>query len=286
MTGFGTTQFQVKGISSQVTVRTVNGRYLEVRTHLPRELQNLEIELKNLAKKYFQRGTVDVSLQFANSEALSDYKVDLDRDLARQWVQEAKKLKSSLKLEGDLDLSSLIGLPGVIKTHKSSRIEGAEKSFLKGALKAFKSCEDFRLKEGQALQKNIQQLLSQLESVVKKIGGEQKKLEQEVSKKLKTDMVGEVTVEGRAVLEARASEGLDRMNIEEELTRLSEHIKAVVKLIAEKGPCGKKMDFYAQEFLRETNTIGSKSGCAQITSLVVEGKSLIESFREQVQNIE
>lgn len=286
MTGFGTSQFQVKGISSQVTVRTVNGRYLEVRTHLPRELQGLELELKAMAKKCFLRGTVDVSLQFSNSENLNDYKIDMDHRLAREWIKKSKKLKTDLKLSGELDLKTLIGLPGVLRHHKESRLEGTEKSFLTGAAKAFKQCDDFRKKEGASLKKTILSLLSHLEACCSKISAEQKKIEKSIAKALKKDIESEVTLEGRNILEARATESLERMNIEEELARLSQHIRAVKKLVSVSGPCGKKLDFFAQEFLREINTVGSKSASSDITGWVVEGKSLIESFREQVQNIE
>ncbi|NCN42066.1 YicC family protein [bacterium] len=286
MTGFGTSEFQVKGISSQVTVRTVNGRYLEVRTHLPKELFSIEFDLKALAKKYFTRGTVDISVQFSNSESLSEVIVDYDSNLAKTWVKKMRDLKSSLKIDGEIDLSTLLNLPGVVKTYKNSRIDGQEKSFLSGAEKAFKNCEDLRKKEGLALKKLLLNHLSQLEKLCGQISKEQLKVEKVLSLKLKKEVEREVTVEGRALLEVRASESLEKMNIEEELSRLVQHIKAVRKLMASSGPCGRKMDFFSQEFLREMNTVGSKSGSTEITGLVVEGKSTIESFREQVQNIE
>lgn len=286
MTGFGTTQFQVKGVSTQVTVRTVNGRYLEVRTHLPRELQNLEVELKALAKKHFNRGTVDISVQFSGGESLNEYHVELDHSVAKDWMTQVKKLKSSMKLSGEFGLEALVQLPGVIKTTKSSRIEAGSKSLLQGSERAFKQCDVFRKKEGTALKKALLKLLSDLDGFCQKIGKKQRSMESEVSQKLKADMKHEMTVEGRNVLEAKASDVLERMNIEEELSRLSQHIKAVKKLMSELGSIGKKLDFFAQEFLREMNTIGSKSGSSETTQFVVEGKSLIESFREQVQNIE
>ncbi len=286
MTGFGTVQFQVKGIPAQATVRTVNGRYLEIRTHLPRELQNLEFELKSLAKKTFERGTVDISISFSNLESLIQYKVDFDKSVAKEWSKKANLLKKELKMSGELDLKTLLSLPGVVRTHKESKIEGADKQFLKGAAQAFKKCLDFRKKEGSSLKKVISNLLSELESCCLKIAGQQSKIEKNISQSLKRDIENEATLEGRSILESRASESLERMNIEEELSRLREHIKAVKKLTLGSGPTGKKMDFYAQEFLREMNTIGSKSASPEITAMVVQGKSFIESFREQVQNIE
>jgi|FLYM01.1.fsa_nt_gi uncharacterized protein (TIGR00255 family) len=286
MTGFGSAQFQVKGVSSNVTVRTVNGRYLEVRTHLPRELQNIEMEIKSLIKKHFARGTVDVSVQVSSTENLHDYSVELDQNVAKEWLHQAQKLKKSLKISGEVDLNSLISLPGVLVSHKKSRLEGADKIFLKGILGAIKQCEKMRLSEGSSLKKILLTQLSSLDEVCLKIGKAQKKIEEDLSQSLKKDIEQELTVEGRNVLESRASDSLERMNIEEELARLSEHIKAVKKLIGLSGATGKKMDFYAQEFLREMNTVGSKSATSLITGLVVEGKSLIESFREQVQNIE
>lgn len=286
MTGFGTSQFQVKGLSSQVTVRSVNGRYLEIRTHLPKELQNLEFELKAQAKKYFQRGTVDISFQFSPSDELNQHRVDLDIELAKEWLLKAKRLKSSLKIVGDLEINSLVNLPGVLRHHKVSKLKGNEAGFLKGALKAFKLCEAFRKKEGVSLKKVILATLSDLESCCQNIRGEQKKVENAISQALRADIENEVTLEGRSVLEAKACEALERMNVEEELVRLAEHIKAVKKLAGTSDPVGKKMDFYAQELLREMNTVGSKSASSHITGLVVQGKSWIENFREQVQNIE
>ncbi|HAG91809.1 MAG TPA: YicC family protein [Bdellovibrionales bacterium] len=286
MTGFGSSNFQVQGISSQVTVRTVNGRYLEVRTHLPKELQILEPDLKSLAKKSFLRGTVDISLQFSSSENLSKINVGYDEVVAKAWVKQVKEMKSKLKLDGDLDVKTLLALPGVTVTAKTSKLTGQEKAFLSGATKAFDQCVSHRKKEGLALKKLILGHLSQLEKLCKKISQEQKKLEKKLSKELKDVVQHEVTAEGRALLEVKTSDTLEKINVEEELSRLGEHIKSVKALCQVGGPSGRKMDFFAQEFLREMNTVGSKSGSSQITSLVVEGKSAIESFREQVQNIE
>jgi uncharacterized protein (TIGR00255 family) len=159
---------------------------------------------------------------------------------------------------------------------------------LKSKLKeAAKSCHDFRSREGQMLKKELLSLSEQLLNCVKRLGEFREVAQVQAQTRLQARIVA-LGSEGLdpARLAVESALLTDKMDVQEELVRLEEHIQSCRKLIKEGGAQGKKLDFFCQELLREVNTIGSKSAMAPLTQTVVEAKSIIERFREQVQNVE
>lgn len=286
MTGFGAAHSTELGIS--LSIRAVNGRYLEPRFHLSKEWMPLEAELKKLLGQKLNRGTVDIYIQTKKS-SLTGSQVIVDRKLAKQYIQAGEALRKLSRTElQPLSLQGILSLPGVLEIPDVGMVNAKQKA---GLLKLFRQALAHlfqeRQREGKVIAEEMLGHLKALEKIQAKMASFRQKANAELESKLRARL----QARGAAELDpARVAQELifylDRNDIQEELSRLAEHIQEVKKLLKTRGSVGKKLDFFSQELLREVNTIGSKSNLVDLTQLVVEAKTRIESFREQVQNIE
>jgi uncharacterized protein (TIGR00255 family) len=279
-------------VELEIAIRAVNGRYLELRFHFPREYAQLESEFKSIIGKTFSRGTLDIYVNRLKSNA-SSAEVSVNTELGRQWLAAYRKLAKDLKISTDVSLDMIARVPDILRVEEHMEVSDSEKALAKKLMaEAVLSCDQERSREGLALQSELLRLCKSLES----IGDEVETLKAEASSELENryrerlrESLHKFGAEG-AVDESRLAQEIvmqiDRADVSEEISRLKEHLKAYRDLLKSREPQGKKLDFYAQELLREVNTIGSKSHIAKLTSRVVEAKTLVEKIREQVQNAE
>lgn len=271
----------------EVAIRSVNGRYLETRLHIPREYGGLESDLKAVLSKVFSRGTLDIYVNRGRSVSTTDLTVNTE--LAMKWLDGYRALGQALKLEAQPSLELLTRIPDVLKIEEHSETSDAEKALLKSLVeKAAELCDRERIREGAALAAELDQLCLRLEALTSEMLTLREEANAELEKRLR-DRLQKLGFTGVLDDHRMAQEVMmqvDRSDISEELTRLREHVKAYRALLLSHGSEGKKLDFYAQELLREVNTIGSKSQVARLTALVVEAKTIVEKIREQVQNVE
>lgn len=289
MTGFGGARVQAAHIVYEVNIKTVNGRFLETRFHLPRELVSLEGDFKKSLGERFRRGTVDVFVSRRVQEAGNSGRLQVDEKLAAEYLKAYQKLSKKLKISFHPSVEMLVRQGDIIKVQDwTDTLHLEKKTILKAFHEAVLACEKERSREGLALNKEMAKLLSQLEkqvSVINHLREEANRLLQEkYEQKIQARMKGTDFDQQRLMQEVIIQ--LDKTDINEELMRLEEHIRNYRHLLQSMTAEGKKMDFYTQELLREVNTIGSKSQVAKITQAVVEAKTIIERLREQVQNIE
>ena len=289
MTGFGQGKAHTQLCQVEVSVRAVNGRFFEPRFHLPREYLIFESELKKILQEYFERGTIDIFVSRKLKSAEGGVEVVVNQHLARQYFSAYKKLAQDLKIRGQYHIESLARLPDVIKVEESSNLEGSEKKILIQAMKkACLSADQERKREGKSLRLDLEKSLEGLESEVVSIQGLREEANQNLLSRFEQKIKSRLS--GYELDSARISQEvviqIEKSDINEELSRLKEHIKNYRQLLSVTYPVGKKLDFYTQELLREVNTIGSKSAISKLTQTVVQAKTLIERIREQVQNIE
>jgi uncharacterized protein (TIGR00255 family) len=306
MTGFGrssnrtTSASKQKGRSSlsrelDISIKSVNGRYCDLRFHLPREYAGLESEFKKLLGEVFKRGTFDIYIN--RTSVTSAPAIRLNHALAKSWNDSYLELARTLKIKAVPSLELLSRIPEIFQLDTESDISSEERvAVTKLLLEAAENCDRERTREGKALAlelssmcARLQELVLEAESIKAEAATE---LEQRLSSRL-NERLQEFSKKPGAELildEQRVAQEvvmyLDRADISEELTRLREHLNAYEKLLKSRETQGKKLDFYAQELLREINTIGSKSHIARLTALVVEAKTVVERIREQVQNVE
>ena len=274
-----------------MALRAVNGRYLEVRFHLPREYAGLEAEFKTTLSKTFSRGTLDV---YVNRRAVAERaEVSVNAPLAKEWLQAYARLGKELGIASSASLEMISRVPDVIQVTENSEIDDAEKVLARELLaQASAACDGERVREGKALQTELEQLCARLESISQQIETLKSEANLELEKRYRDRLKEALArsgvggeIDGQRLAQEVVMQ-LDRADVSEEIQRLKEHIKAYRELLKSSEPQGKKLDFYAQELLREVNTIGSKSHIAKLTSLVVDAKTLVERIREQVQNAE
>ncbi len=293
MTGFGVFRSQKNDITIEVSFRAVNGRYLETRFHLPRVFFPFESELKKTLSATVLRGTVDIYVSRKLKAQAAVGKITVNSNLAQEYMKALKKLSLDLNLKESIRLDQISKHPDVIIVEEEDALHPQETSLLKKTFEAaLKKFEVERSREGLALKKDLQKNLKDLQKHVQKVSklrDEANKIlierfESKVKSRLPKEVAGHVMDPQRISQEIVIQ--LEKADINEELTRLTEHLKNFDKLVQNSVVEGKKLDFYTQELLREVNTIGSKSQVAGITEAVVEAKTLIERIREQVQNVE
>lgn len=288
MTGYGTVQTHFKTIMIESSIRSVNGRFLEVRFHMPREYLFLENDLKKIISQSLSRGTVDVFISRKIVKSKSTKKVEINFNLAKEYKKSIALIANELKIKNDLSLEKIIELPEVLSIDDSIEVTKSEEQIIKKLfIAAVKKCDDERKREGFELAKHMQSILNDLQKQLKLILTFKEKANKLLQEKLETKIKQRFSSEvDQQRMQQEIVYLIDKSDINEEVQRLQTHFENYKKLIQIDSSEGKKLDFYTQELLREVNTIGSKSQVAEITQAVVEAKTLIERLREQVQNIE
>lgn len=289
MTGYGTFKAESKDVSIEVSIRSVNGRFLEARLHLPREYTVWEAELKKTLSGDLARGTVDVFVSRKLKNLALKSKLQVNEPLALEYLKALKSLSKNLKVTYKPHVETLARMPDVIRSDETSDLATGEEKLLKKVfVSALAKCLSERKREGEALRTLLLKMLQDLDAQIEVISGLREEANRQLEERFKTKI--QTRGKGFEIDPARLAQEiviqLEKADINEELTRLAEHLKNYRKILQSEDSEGKKLDFYTQELLREINTIGSKSQISQITQAVVESKTIVERLREQVQNIE
>ncbi len=289
MTGYASSLIRLKTAEISVAVRSVNGRFLEVRFHLPKELLALERDFKALVSQSFQRGSIDIYVTMKSRAVLED-SVQFNESLALAYVKHIRAFSKKIKVPLAIHPESILRLPDVLTPNSELPLSKSELAKLKTDFgKTVKACLVEREREGESLKKDLAGFVVQLQKIHAALSAREEDFRAELKVRLEARLKSRM--QNLEIEPSRLSQEivyvLDKSDIHEELTRLQEHLQHFAKLLQNgNGPLGKKLDFYVQELLRETNTIGSKSQNAELTALVVDGKTVIERMREQVQNLE
>lgn len=290
MTGFGRAVEVLNGKSITVEIRSVNHRYYEVSSRVPRSYSFAEEKLKNLLKTRISRGKVEVSVLVQNTESSQpDEKIIMNREIVKAYVDALREVKDEFSLVDDLSLSAVMRLPDAFTVVKAEQDE--EQMWLDLEKTANQALDNFiamRENEGARMKADIAERLKTIESNVAVVEERSPKIVEDYRKRLFDKMCevldGKSVDEGRILLEAGIFS--EKTAVDEETVRLRSHIAQFRELLESGEPVGRKLDFLVQEMNRETNTIGSKVQDIEVTKIVVDQKSEIEKIREQIQNIE
>ena len=287
MTGYGRFRSSKDGREMTVEVKSVNHRFLDISSKLPRNLSFLDDSLRKEIAEQLSRGHIDVFVNYSNMR--DDAKeVRIDLPLALSYLKTVRELKETADVPGELSVTDFIRLPDVLSIIEAEEDQQAVRELFVSAIRgALTSLVKMRRDEGEHLRKDILDKLDRITQIRENISkrapeivkGYQEKLAQRLAK-----LVDGQIDESRFITEVAIF--ADRAAIDEELVRLESHVLQVRNTVGENNPVGKKLDFLVQEMNREFNTIGSKAMDAEIAQLVVEAKGEIEKLREQVQNVE
>ncbi len=290
MTGYGTATLQSdSGRSYTVEVKSVNHRYCDVHIKLPGKLSFLEHDLKRLVKDRFQRGRFDVYLSL-DEFGQANKQITFDKNLAAEYLQKLQELGRELQLETAIDVLSLTRMPEVLKVEPVQFDQEEAKHVVERVLRdALEHLEQMRIREGKTLEHDIATNLEQIATITTEVvrNAEMTPAHYKAALEERIQHLTENVVE---INEDRFAQEvvffIDRIDISEELTRLTGHIDHFKHLMTSSDAVGRKLDFLIQEMNREINTIGSKSNNLTISQHVVDVKSILEKIREQVQNVE
>lgn len=289
MTGFGRAESQEGDYTYQAEIRSVNNRFIEINTRLPKAYVDLEQPLKKIIKSHCSRGSINLTISLANSnEGSGEWDVRPNLSLATQYVDALNQIRDSLGLQGEIDLKSVVGLRDIIKIEPVALDPAKKDLILNIATEALTSLQKMREEEGENMQKDLAQRIDAIESHAAEIESRHpeviKEYQEKLNDRIKTLNEGVGLDETRLAQEAALL--ADRSDITEEMTRLRSHLKQFRNFFNAKEPIGRKLEFITQEINREVNTTGSKSSDISISNRVIEMKSELEKIREQVQNIE
>lgn len=288
MTGFGRCLESVNGKTIIVEIKSVNHRYYEFSSRVPRSCGYLDEKLKTFIQGKVSRGKIDVgvSIQY---DGVSDEKIEVNSEIAKGYISALRSANEELGLEDDLTLSRIMRLPDFFTVKKVEDDEETVWNEVRTiAEKALERFIAMREAEGEKMREDILSRLDYITELVEKIEKKSPETTEKYRKKL-FDRISEVlkdtNVDEQRIL-TEAAIFSEKTAVDEETVRLRSHINQCRDMLSMNEAVGRKLDFLIQEFNREANTIGSKCQDIEITKVVVDLKSEIEKIREQVQNIE
>lgn len=288
MTGFGTAEGVVGNARLTVEIRSVNHRFFNLTLRLPGALSRAEGEIRDALRKRFNRGHI-TAVAWVDRDASPSLSIDEEKVSA--YVLQLTDLKDRFSLGGEIDLPTILKLPGVLSgsSGEDGAFESAEE-ILPVVLQAADALAEMRRAEGEHLALVLSDRIELVAEAVSRL--EERAPIRLTEQKARVKSAIAELADGVAVDPQRLAQEVailaDRIDVSEELQRFRAHIKAFkVALEAPNGEAvGKRLGFLLQELLRETNTTGSKANDAEMLADVVLVKEELERIREQVENIE
>jgi uncharacterized protein (TIGR00255 family) len=290
MTGFARSE-GVSGRSRFVwELRSVNGKGLDVRLRLPPGLERLEPEARRLMGENLSRGNIQASLSISVDETRMEAVVN------REALAAVLALRDELGDAIDpspLRLDTLLSIRGLVDIREQEDGEDAlavrDTAILSALLTAVHNLQRMRKTEGLALRSVLAAHVARIAELTGVVETDPSRAPEEIARRLSlqvSQLLQDKSGLDRDRLYAEAALLATRADLREEIDRLKAHVSAVGELLEKGGPVGRRLDFLAQEFNRESNTICSKSNSAAVTAAGIELKVVIDQFREQVQNLE
>jgi len=290
MTGYAQARGQVNtGLSFALGLKSVNHRFLDLHFRLPSDTDALEMKLRRMLKEKMARGHVEVTLtlEYAGSAGVA-----LNRQLVGSYVQAFRTAADEFGVNGEPDLNVVLRMPGAMESAAGKSGDELETAVLARVEDVLTRLNQMREEEGRGIETELRERMSHLAAAGKNMEGHRAAIQRSYADRLQTRLQELLNghIDKERVLQETALL-VDRSDIQEELVRLSTHVKHFLGLLDQGGEVGKKLDFLLQEMNREANTLLSKtSGLAgealKITEMGLLMKAEIEKSREQVQNLE
>jgi len=270
----------------------VNHRHLDARVRVPRSLSRLESELRACIGERFDRGKFDCSISLPEGEAPSQ-SLEIDRGAARGYLRAARELAAEEGVGGELDVATLLALPGVARLAESElSLDELRPAALAALDQAMQALALMRAEEGATLARDLSARLQRVLELADFLEERAQSVREAVRNRLEKRMQklqAETGLEDPARLQQELLIASDRLDVTEEIVRLRSHVEQFRSALAGAGPgrpVGRRLEFLLQEFAREANTIGSKGADAPVAHAIVDLKTELERMREQVMNVE
>ncbi len=288
MTGFGRCEIATEEYKISVEMKAVNHRYLDLSIKMPKKFNFFEAGIRNLLKKYIQRGKVDL---FISYEDYTEDRMSLNYNasLAAEYMEYFRRMSEQFGIDNDVRVSSLARFPEILTMEQEPEDEEHMWKILEEAVSgAAVRFVDSRITEGENLKNDLLGKLDYMTGLVDEVEKRSPKimdeyrtrLEEKVRELLESSSIDEGRIAAEVTIFA------DKICTDEETVRLRSHIEATKAELTAGGSVGRKLDFIAQEMNREANTILSKANDLEVSDKAIALKTEIEKVREQIQNIE
>jgi len=289
MTGFSRYENQSEDLTCKVEIRSVNNRFIDINTRLPKSLAPLELPLKKMVKTKCARGSFDISIAIEkNGDSEAGLEVNPNLHLATEYLKAFKEIQDGLGLKGEIDINTILSQRDVVKSELKKVEFSCEEIVMQSVDRALTDLIKMREDEGRNLEKDILNQISSIETLRKSIAAKQSITIQKFQDKLNEKI--QILTSGIEIDPARIAQEsallADRCDVTEEIVRLKSHLDQFNILVALNDPQGRKLEFLTQEINREVNTTGSKTIDLEVSRAVIEMKSCLEKIREQLANIE
>ncbi|MBN2333362.1 MAG: YicC family protein [Deltaproteobacteria bacterium] len=291
MTGYGESRAEIGPYAVEVTVRSVNSRYLDFRFKAPSMCSHLEPLVRRKVQQRLLRGKVDLNLQVSVAPDAGEQAVQVNRGLAKAYKELFETLQHDLALQdGDIPLSLIVGQRDVLQTMPDPALMRSHTdAYLAAVEQALEMMVAMQTAEGEALKVELLGRCQLLEGLI----GEVTECVKTLPAILRDRLVGRITelLDGVGLVDENriyqeAAQQAEKADVTEEIVRFKSHCQQFCATVAGgKGARGKKLDFIIQEMLREINTVGSKSSLLPVAQHVIRVKDELEKLREQVQNV-
>lgn len=288
MTGFGRDRRVIGDREILVEIRSVNSRYFEFNSKIPRTFQFLEDKIKGLVKEKVSRGKVEYSLSVYNIQG-KETAVAVNNLVVENYVKALRETGEKLGLKDNLSLDSVFNMSDAFTIVRpdvdEDELWASVKEVSEAAINNFIA---MRETEGERMKADVLEKLSNIEGMIENVceyaPETVKNYRERLLEKMNEILEDKQISEQRILLEAGIF--AEKVAIDEETVRLKSHFSQLRSMVETDEPVGRKLDFLVQEINREINTIGSKAQDLRITGIVVDAKSEVEKIREQIQNIE
>ena len=284
MTSFARRERDTRFGALRWELRSVNHRYLDVSLRLPEELRGLESAMRERIGARLKRGKVEAGLRFQPLDTQSG-NLTIDHGTVKQLAAAIHEVTIHISNPAPVSLFEVLRWPGVMQQQEID-LEPLHEEAMALLEEALDEMVDNRRREGDKLKALILQRCDTIDGLVVKMNAHLPLLREQLGRKLAerlAELKGELDpgrLEQEIVIQAQ------KMDVDEELDRLTAHVSEVRHVMEWDEPVGRRLDFLMQELNREANTLGSKSNDTEVTRVSVDLKVLIEQIREQVQNIE
>lgn len=293
MTGFASATAENEWASTNVTVKAVNHRFLDLQLRLPQMLAAAEQALRALVQSRVARGRVEVAITVQPRRTMNAV-VELDEDFAMRLAGAVARARELGIVTGTLQPADLLRFPQALTVREEpaaspdEEMAGIRQVVEEALVSALDALDTMRRREGDLLRADLDRRRETLREALARVAAAAREGQEALRARLqeRIDALGPVGGVDPAAIAQEIVRFVARSDISEELVRFDAHLVHWADLTASPEPCGRKLDFLLQEMNREINTIGSKSEGLQVSPIIVDVKAELERMREQVQNVE
>ena len=287
MTGYGQAVYDDDHYAVSVEIKTLNSKFLDANIRIPRVFNDRELTIRNMITETLERGKVSLTLEFTNKqEAMS--KVNLNEKLFREYYEKLRQLSESVGSSSEDIFRLAVQFPEVMETVENGADREKEWQVIEKVIKqALDQCNNFREMEGKVLSDQLEDYINSIRKYLDEIKALDPQRVEKIKSRLKSNLREFAVAEELDLnrLEQEIIYYIEKLDIQEEIVRLTSHLNYFMEILNSPKSMGKKLGFIGQEIGREINTIGSKANDAAMQKLVINMKEELEKIKEQVLNI-